>query len=133
MSSAELNRLYSKPDRGFSEAKSILAKLYRKVVADLDLGPYELVLLLEQFLNDPRSGIDQTKEKRTTARGNSVKKLVQEKMSMKAFLDLSLMLKPKSMTVLVRYEWEDGSVTEHELLAADKRGTHREPETDDDH
>lgn len=135
MSSSELNRIFSRDDRGYKEAKGILARLYRSIARDLDLGSFEISHHLENFLVDPKSGIIQSPKKRTQARGNYIKKLVAETMSIKSFHDLIKMLKPRGMTITVRLEWEHGD-TEHSYHAdySGKPGTqvHLEPDCPDD-
>ena len=107
MSRQELIRIVSKDDKGVSEVRrSALPALYRKILFELGINSDTLLAQLERWIHDPVSHVKQTPKKRTEARGNYIKKIIEpEKMTWKSFMDLIGMLYPEYMKITVEFQW----------------------------
>lgn len=119
MSSTELQRLYSRNDRGLSEAKGMLTRLHRKILIDLRLDAARVTADLERWLSDPSSNIPQTPKHRTQARGNYIKKMIEPSMSWRSFMDMMQMLYPKKIRFRIEFDWPHGQPNSVHILEMD--------------
>ena len=124
MSSTELQRLYSRNDRGLSEAKGMLTRLHRKILIDLRLDAPRVSADLERWLSDPSSNIPQTPKHRTQARGNYIKKMIEPSMSWRSFMDMVQMLYPKKIRFRIEFDWPHGQPNSVHILEMDLSRRH---------
>lgn len=105
MSRQELIRMISSDDKAINEVKGPLSVLYRLVLFDLGIKGPVIEQQLDRWVNDPQSGVAQTTKKRTQARGNYIKKMIEPYMTWKSFADLIMMLYPKYIRIELKLGW----------------------------
>ena len=105
MSRQELIRIVSRDDKAIGEAQGPLSVLYRRVLFDLGIDAATLEQQLDRWVNDPNGPVEQTPKKRTQARGNYIKKMIEPYMTWKSFADLIMMLYPKYIRVELKLGW----------------------------
>lgn len=105
MSRTELIRIISRDDKAVNEVKGPLSILYRRVLFDLGIDAATLEQQLDRWVEDPNGPVEQTTKKRTQARGNYIKKMIEPYMTWKSFVDLMMMLYPKYIRVEVKLGW----------------------------
>lgn len=113
MSKDNLIEIVTQHDKGIKGSKNILARLYRKILYDLDTDYGQLDRAIEDYLKRqqmlvPRAGKDQRREK-----GNIVKELSNDSLTIKNFIKGIMVLNPKSMKLTVEIKWRRGEVTTH--------------------
>lgn len=82
----KIQRLLTSPDKRVGEASNVLSRLYRIVLAELNIGVERYHKLVSTWLNDPTSGIGKCPSKRSSARGNLNKEILRADMSPNVFL-----------------------------------------------
>lgn len=105
MSRELLRRIFSSDDKAVKEARGPLSMLYRRILQDLDIDAQTIEQQLERWIKDPKGPVKQTTKKITQARGNYTKKMIEPTMTWKTFMDLCMMLYPKSITVNIKFNW----------------------------
>lgn len=105
MSRQELNRIISRDDKAINEVQGPLSVLYRNVLFGLGITGPVIEQQLDRWVNDPNSGVEQTTKKRTQARGNYIKKMIEPHMTWKSFADLIMMLYPKYIRLELQLGW----------------------------
>ena len=108
MSRQELIRIVSKDDKGIGEVKGPLSILYRRILLDLGLGYDTILNGLESWLYNANGPVEQSSKKRTQARGNYIKKMIEPTMTWKSFADLVMMLYPEYIKFTVTLGWPGG-------------------------
>ena len=81
-----VDRMLSSETKEIGSATSVLSKLFRIILADLNIKPSDYNRLVNQWLDDPNHGILDDPKKRSTIRGNLNKEIVRPDMSMRTFL-----------------------------------------------
>lgn len=79
-------RILNSQDKELYATTSILSKLFRIILADLDIKPKDYYRLVNQWLDDPLYGIKDDIKRKSTIRGNLNKEIVRPDMSMRTFL-----------------------------------------------
>lgn len=105
MSRQELIRIVSRDDKAINEVKGPLSVLYRRVLFDLGINAGTLEQQLDRWVNDKNGPVEQTVKKKTQARGNYIKKMIEPYMTWKSFADLIMMLYPKYIRLELKLGW----------------------------
>lgn len=111
--SKDLDRMLGSPNKGVREATGVLAKLYRQILADLDITPMKFNQLMEKYLQDPKNKIPPDSKNRSSERGNLIKEMRRSDMTWKVFLKCIRFLSPVEMRFEVHLKWGDKKTTIH--------------------
>lgn len=104
MAKNKLHRMLAAPDKEVkktSGANGILARLFRTILLDLNIGPSRFGALLQQYILDPRNGVADNKKDQTSARGNLNKEFYKPQMTWKVFLKAMRFLRIKKIVFVV--------------------------------
>lgn len=110
-----LSKMMRKEDRGQSDVHDPFAALYRKILADLGIGPMRWIQLLHDYCaeNAKRIGRDRVSD----YKGNLTKSVVSDKLSTYYLIRCLSILKPFKIEFVIRlhFKKDDGEiiVTEH--------------------
>lgn len=113
-----LTSLLSLPDKGQSETSGpngVLTRLFRKILADLDIGPKRFDSLLEQFIRDSFSGKTSSPKVQTSMRGNLMKEFIKRQMTWKVFCKALLILQVVEFQLALKIKRRNGSESTHSL------------------
>lgn len=116
MPSEDIQKFLSSHDKQVHDARSVLSRLFRIILADLKVGPLLWNRLMMRYLNDPRNNIPNNSKDRSSSRGNLSKELRRAKMTWKVFEKGIRFLGPKWMRVTIDLGWESGRVTTHRVI-----------------
>ena len=95
------------PNKQQRQATGMLSILFRRILADLNYGPYLWNQHVNRYLSDPRNGIPANGKDRSSARGNLQKELFRDAMTFKVFRKGLMLLAPLGIVLEVRLEWKD--------------------------
>lgn len=113
--SKDLDRMLVDPRKEIYRAKGPLAKLYRRILWDLDIKPNKMNALILQYLDDPQNAIPNNGKARSTERGNIIKDLSKTEMTWKNFVKGIRLLRPPRARFIVEMDWPDGMRSIHEI------------------
>lgn len=111
--SKDLVRMLNTPEKGVREAKGPLAKLFRQILADLNVTPMKFDNLMKKYVTDPRNSIPQDGRSRSSARGNLVKVMQGPEMTWKNFMRCIRFLDPVEARFEVHLKWRNKTITVH--------------------
>lgn len=117
--SKDLERLLVDPRKEIHRAKGTLAKLFRRILWDLDIKPDTMNALMLRHLNDPANAIPNNGKVRSTERGNIIKDLSKTEMTWRNFEKGLRLLHPIRAKFRVEMEWRDGVRSIHEVKLFD--------------
>lgn len=129
--SNEVSKLLNSEDKGVLDATNVLSRLFRQILADINVTPLRWSELMVQYLNDPRNGIAKNSRERSTARGNLNKELRRPAMTWKTFHKGLSFLRPRRIRFEIQLEWSDKRTTLHSVTL-DTGYRREEPEESDD-
>jgi ribosomal protein S15P/S13E len=92
-----------------------LARLFRTILSDLNIGGYQFTLLMTKFLNDPRNHIPDNKKDQTSNRGNLNKEFQKDTMTWKVFCKALRFLQFTRFRIIIQAERADGATTQHQV------------------
>ena len=92
-----------------------LSRLFNKIRYDLGITPARVGLLVENYLNNPLNNIPKTGKERSTERGNLMKQLKADDMSIKVFLKALSVLQPKHIRFTVEFTNQRDRTTSHSI------------------
>lgn len=124
--SKEFQELLDHPDKQTGRATGELARLWRKILADLRVGNLEFDRLLLAYFNDPANAVLKTGRMLASERGNLMKEFGREDITWKVFLKGLKFLRPRSIKISITLTWNDprnpeGRQTVHELHCTDEK------------
>lgn len=116
MSNKDLQHILSSPDKRIGETTNALARLYRTITKDHNVGYDQFSKSITNYLsreqmNAPRSRKDQSREK-----GNLVKELTQNSFTFKNFIKGLRVLNPVSAELTITLKWRRGAETVHSVV-----------------
>lgn len=116
MSNKDLQDILSSPDKRISETTNALARLFRIVAKDHNIGYDQFSKAITKYLmreqqNAPKSKKDQSREK-----GNLVKELTQNSFTFKNFTKGLRVLNPVSAELTITLKWKRGVETVHSVV-----------------
>lgn len=106
-----LTKILKSPDKKTKEAESVLARLYRQILADIHMDTGRWNRLMQRMLDNPRHRYPRKGGGRSSAKGNLNKLLSAKTMSIRTFEKGMILLAPLSFTLECRVTWADKSVT----------------------
>lgn len=107
--------IFTNPGKAVDKATGVLAKLFRKIVAEREITPGVWMRLMHQYLNNPHNQIPPNPKDRSSARGNLNKELHRPTMTWKVFRKAILFLAPVRATFIVRFEWRTNIPKQYEI------------------
>lgn len=113
--SRDLNRMLVDQRKEIHRARGPLAKLYRRILWDLDIKPEQINTYILKWLDDPRNGIPNNGKARSTERGNLIKDLSKTEMTWKNFVKGIRLLRPLRVKFIVSADWVGGLKSVHEM------------------
>lgn len=113
MASHQINRMLDSHDKEIGKARGILARMFRKILADANIKYWEWDSLMERYLNNPRNRVPNNTKDRSSARGNLNKELYRETMTWKVFDKALRFLSPVRVRFEVHITWENKRTTIH--------------------
>lgn len=126
--SEEIQKFLTSQDKQVHDARSVLSRLFRIILADLKVGPLLWNRLMLRYLNDSRNNIPNNSKDRSSSRGNLSKELRRTIMTWKVFEKGIRFLGPKWMRITIDLGWPSGRVTTHRVMVP----THRRAVDDED-
>lgn len=72
--------------KSIQSARSVLSRMFRQMLMDLDVSLFSYDRLMQKYLDDPNNDIPKSGKDRSTARGNLSKQLYSDPMTFKTFL-----------------------------------------------
>lgn len=96
-------------------ARNPLARLYRKILMDLQVSPAQMNKNMLAWLDDPRNNIPNNGATRSSERGNLIKEMTRPNMTWKVFMKCIRFLRPLNIKLTVELEWAGQRKTQHEL------------------
>lgn len=100
-------------DKGVSEGRDPLARLYRQILQDLGVTTHRLNELMNAYLHDPKNRIEDNIKSRSTERGNIIQEITRPNMTMKVFLKRLRLLPIRRIEFIARIEWDNRDITDH--------------------
>lgn len=116
MAGKDLFKLLTSPDKGVSRtfgSKSLLSRLFRQLMKDLNVGPERFGALMRDYINDPRNHIPRNRKDMTSARGNLGAALSKPQMTWKVFCKGLAFLKIWKIDIAIRVYHSNGKKTDH--------------------
>lgn len=113
--STDIQRILNAKDKLVGEAEDVLARLFRTILADINMTEYHWRGRMRRYLEDPTNHILSTSTARSSARGNLNKELASRKMSWNVFLKGLKFLGPEWIKFRVEAGWNPNRSTIHEL------------------
>lgn len=89
----ELTATLAKKDKGASEVRTVLARLVRTILRNLQITPAKFNTLMKGYLANPINGIAQNTKDRSSAQGNLTKALMREQVTWKTVEKLLILLR----------------------------------------
>lgn len=108
--------LLDSPDKGASEARDVLARLWRNILDDIHLSLTAWDSKMSKFLDDPASRLSAGGKSRRRDRGNIVKALTNERMTWGSFLMAIHFLNPVRAKLIVMLDWDHGSTVHSKVI-----------------
>lgn len=109
-----LKRSIDEPDPG--SVPDVLARLFRKIVVDMDCDDVsKWNYLMSMYIADRRNAIPRNKREQASARGNLQKELLKNEMSWNVFVKGLKFLNLKGYELFLVAHHQDGSKTTHKL------------------
>ena len=107
--------MLNEADKGISEAKNVLSRLWRQIVYDLGISPYRWGALMIRYLDDPTNKVPKNGKDRSSVRGNLNKELRRDKMTWKVFFKGLKFLSPLRIRFEVHLSWPGKPDTIHSV------------------
>lgn len=88
MAKNKINKILTSPDKEVKKTfgiGGILSRLFRQILADLNITPSRFGSLMQDYVNDPRNSIPNNKRDQTMNRGNLIKEFSKPNMTWKVF------------------------------------------------
>jgi hypothetical protein len=115
MPSDDITKMLESQDKEVGNARGILARLFRKILADLSVTYYHWDMLMEKYLDNPRNRVPSNTKERSSARGNLNKELRRESMTWKVFDKALRFLGPVRAEFSVKLTWQNKRTSVHSV------------------
>jgi len=121
-STANMGSILNYNDQRDGEPVGILSRLFRKILAELNITPMVWNKLMNVYLNDSRNRIPRSSRGRSSTRGNLNKELKKSNMTWNNFEKGLRFLNPLRSTFTVEIQWLNNKVTTHTLNIGESPG-----------
>lgn len=115
MSNKELQELLSSPDKNVTETTNPLARLFRTVLRDHNVGYDQFSRSMTRYLNREQHAAGKSKKEQSHERGNLVKELRGNSFTFKNFAKGLRVLNPVSADLTLTLHWKRGQSTVHTI------------------
>ena len=100
--SKDVERVFGHPTKGmFNGQLNVLAQMWRKYAFKMNLTPSDFTRFMEQWLADPLNRVPRQGKERSSYRGNMVKQLTKESLTISNFLTGIRFTKPQSAKIII--------------------------------
>lgn len=113
----DFDRVLTDSTREVEDARNILARLFRQILLERQIGPTEALQLMAAWIADPKNNIPHTLRGASYERGNLIKELSNSRMSWKVFIKAMRWLRIPRITFIVRCHQSEFDYTEHSVSA----------------
>lgn len=112
----KLQRMLNAPDKEMGKtygANGVLSRLFRVMLADLNIGGIRFGALLQDYIMDSTHGVPNNKKDQTSIRGNLTKEFSRVQMTWKVFCKALRFLQLVKADFYIHAHHADGRVTIH--------------------
>jgi hypothetical protein len=102
----DMHQVLSLDDKGASSALNAPSKLFRSILADLNIDRQAWDKLMRQFINNPKNGVPNTPSKRSSERSNLNRALSKDRITWRTFRKAIQLLNPKDCTYELELVWD---------------------------
>ncbi len=99
------------PDRGESQGKNTLARLWSRIMVKIKLTPSKIEENNRAYVRNPLNQIPDDSGKRSSAAGNIRKEIERNTLTWRGFEKLIRWARPASAKVVAIITWKDGTTT----------------------
>ena len=115
VSNKNLQHIIDKQDKAINESTNILARLFRTILRDLNIPYSSLVHSIDLYLDKQQLAVKRSTKEQTREKGNLVKELGNNSLTIKNFVKGLQVLNPVSVEFQVSLKWRRGQITVHRV------------------
>lgn len=116
MSNKELQNIMSSPDKRLGETNNALARLFRTILKDHQVGYDQFSKSITNYLNREQMNAPRSKKDQSREKGNLVKELSGNSLTFKNFIKGLRVLNPVSAELTITLKWRRGTETVHSIV-----------------
>lgn len=116
MSNKELQNIMSSPDKRLGETNNALARLFRTILKDHQVGYDQFSKSITNYLNREQMNAPRSKKDQSREKGNLVKELSGNSLTFKNFIKGLRVLNPVSAELSITLKWKRGAETVHHIV-----------------
>lgn len=116
MSNRELQNILSSPDKNVGDTTNALARLYRTVLRDHNMGYDQFSAAITRYLTRASSDGERSREDQMRDKGNLIKELTGDSFTFKNFIKGLKVLNPVSAEIHLILKWKRGRETVHTIV-----------------
>lgn len=116
MAKNQIYKILSSPDKGVtrtSGANGVLARMFRKMLYDLNITNAKWGSLMYDFITDIRNGVPNNKKDQTSMRGNLTKEFSRPQMTWKVFCKALRFMQITRIELAIKAYHENGKTSVH--------------------
>lgn len=106
----------SSPDKRLSETNNALARLFRTILKDHQVGYDQFSKSITNYLNREQMSIERSKKEQSREKGNLVKELSGNSLTFKNFIKGLRVLNPISAELQITLKWRRNIETTHTIM-----------------
>ena len=106
----------SSPDKRLGETNNALARLFRTILKDHQVGYDQFSKSITNYLNREQMNAPRSKKDQSREKGNLVKELSGNSLTFKNFIKGLRVLNPVSAELTVTLKWRRGAETVHSIV-----------------
>src|SRR5699024_8483024 len=112
----ELQNIMSSPDKRLGETNNALARLFRTILKDHQVGYDQFSKSITNYLNREQMNAPRSKKDQSREKGNLVKELSGNSLTFKNFIKGLRVLNPVSAELTITLKWRRGTETVHNIV-----------------
>lgn len=116
MSNKDLQEILSSPDKNLAETTNPLARLFRVVLRDHNVGYDQFNRSITRYLNREHEVASRSKKEQSREKGNLVKELAGSSFTFKNFAKGLRVLNPVSAELSITLTWRRNQTTTHTIV-----------------
>lgn len=116
MSSKDLQEILSSPDKNLGETTNALARLYRTILRDHNVGYDQLSTSITRYLTREQTEGSRSREDQSRDKGNLIKELTGTSFTFKNFVKGLRVLNPVSAELSITLKWKRGVESHHSIV-----------------
>lgn len=106
----------SSPDKRLGETNNALARLFRTILKDHQVGYDQFSKSITNYLNREQMNAPRSKKDQSREKGNLVKELSGNSLTFKNFIKGLRVLNPVSAELTITLKWRRGAETVHNIV-----------------